>query len=174
MGEGNLGTQQQRAEAEVGEREDDVEVAVHVAVMEEMVAVEAEINSGAFDVALFREVHAPVDVFVGAVIGGTGNQRADDDAPVTAHEAPDEEWNLGEENEDGAVPPGHGNGVLVFFVDEMVGLVGLENLMVNDGVRFEGVIKFADRAMHDETVQRPFKERGVNDGANKTNSAPKQ
>lgn len=58
----------QGAKAEIGEGEHDVEVFVHVAVMQQVVAVEEAEPAGFFDPACFWEVHAPVNVFVETII----------------------------------------------------------------------------------------------------------
>jgi hypothetical protein len=42
-------------------------------------------------------------------------------------------------------------------VDEVIGMVGLESVVMHDGVRAEGVIKTAEGPVHEIAVQRPFK-----------------
>jgi hypothetical protein len=169
----NLGTEQQRAENEVGEGENDVEIFVHVAVMEEMVAVEAEINAGAFDVALLGEVHTPVHVFVSAIITSGGDQRANGDGPGADSPRGEEERQNSERDQHGAIPPGHGNGVLVLFINEMISVVGFKSLMMHERVGTKGVIEFSNRAVHEIAVERPFKEGGKNNGGEKSDGHPK-
>ena len=56
----------------------------------------------------------------------------------------------------------------------MIGLVRLENLVMNHGVFLEGVGEKCDPFMHDETVERPFKEGCENGGNNKTDRGPEE
>jgi hypothetical protein len=52
-------------------------------------------------------------------------------------------------------------------------MVGFESVVMNDGVRPEGVIKTAERPVHEITVQRPFKERTEDNPAGKAGRRPK-
>ena len=52
----NLGTQQQSAEAQVRQRQHDVEILVHVTMVQQMMTVEPEENSRALHVALARQM----------------------------------------------------------------------------------------------------------------------
>jgi hypothetical protein len=152
----DFGTQQQGAEAEVGERENDVEIFVHVTVMEKMMAVKAEENSGTLDVTLARQVHAPMHVFIGAVIDPDAEQRPASDTPAAGEKGKDGEWKSRAENQHRAVPPCHGNGFLVLFADQVIGMVRLENVMVNQGVALKWVSEFSERLVHDIAVQGPL------------------
>jgi hypothetical protein len=57
-------------------------------------------------------------------------------------------------------------------VDEVVGLVRLEYLMVDDGVRLESVAEIPNRTVHHILMQSPFKERGENHTYRETREAP--
>lgn len=58
----------QGAEAEISEGEDDVEILVHVAVVQEVVAVELAEPLGFLHTPRLRKVHAPVNVLVKSVV----------------------------------------------------------------------------------------------------------
>ena len=70
LAEMNLGAKEERAEHEIGQRQDHVEIFVHVAVMEQVMAVEPEENAGSLHVAPPRQMHAPVHIFISGVIDG--------------------------------------------------------------------------------------------------------
>ena len=65
----HLGTQEQGAQTQVGQRQHHVEILPHVTVVQKMMAVEPEEDAGTLHVAPPGQVHAPVQVFVGAVTG---------------------------------------------------------------------------------------------------------
>lgn len=81
---------------------------------------------------------------------------------------------MSEGHEGGAVPPSHGNGALVFFAHEMVGVVGLENAMMEEGVLFKWITEFAKGLVHDETVQEPFKQGGGDNSGKDADGAPEK
>jgi hypothetical protein len=56
----------------------------------------------------------------------------------------------------------------------MIGVVRLESLMMHQGVRSKGVIDGADGPVHEETMQRPFKERREHDASSNTDGGPEQ
>lgn len=62
------------------------------------------------------------------------------------------------ENKDecGAVPPSHRNGVFIALLDEVVGMVGLEGLVVDNGMRLERVAEAAQRPVHHIFVEQPL------------------
>src|ERR1022692_153259 len=124
--------------------------------MEQVVAVELEEYSRALDIAFARQMHAPVHVFVGAVIRAAAEQGAADDAPSAREKGGDGEGDGSGHNQRRAVPPGHGNGLLVLFMDQMIGVIGLENLMMDQGVALERVGEFSERLVHDKAVYGPF------------------
>jgi hypothetical protein len=60
----------------------------------------------------------------------------------------------------------------VRLVDEVIGVVGFEGVVMHDGVRPEGVIKTAEWTVHEIAVQRPLKKRGEHHASGKTNRRP--
>jgi len=58
----------QRSQTQISKRENYVEVPVHVAMVQKVMAVETEENAGALDVPLFRQMHAPMKVLVGGMV----------------------------------------------------------------------------------------------------------
>jgi len=64
----NFGPKQKCPQTKVSEGEHNVEIFVHVTMVKQVVAVEAEEEAGAFNVALPGQVHAPMDVFIHAII----------------------------------------------------------------------------------------------------------
>ena len=103
-------------------------------------------------------MHAPMQVFVSAVIGAESYERAADKSPAFQEHGYDGKRNDAHRNHRWPVPPRHGDGVFVFLVDQMVGLIGLENLMMNHGVFFKRVGKETDAFVHHEAMQCPFEE----------------
>ena len=77
----DLGTEDQSPQKKVGQRENDVEILVHVAVMEQVMAIEAEENPGTFHVPFLGKMHAPVDVFVSRIVECAGDGFAAEDSP---------------------------------------------------------------------------------------------
>jgi hypothetical protein len=57
-------------------------------------------------------------------------------------------------------------------MDQMISVIGLENAMVDESVAFERIGKIADRPVHDEAMQRPFKEGGKYNGDDQTGGRP--
>jgi hypothetical protein len=56
----------------------------------------------------------------------------------------------------------------------MISVVCLENFVVDQRVRFKRITEFAERLVHDETVQRPFKKRTKCNASNETNACPEK
>jgi len=78
-----LRAQDQGAKQVVGDRQDDVEILVHVAVVQEVVAVELAEPLWLFHPARLRQVHAPVNVFVKAVVSGKCKNPSGSEPPVS-------------------------------------------------------------------------------------------
>ena len=74
MGKTEFRAAQERAEAEVGQGQDDVEVLGHVTVVEQVVAVEPEEEPRALDAAVLRLVHAPVQGLIDGVVKAVGQE----------------------------------------------------------------------------------------------------
>jgi len=64
--------------------------------------------------------------------------------------------------------------MFVFFLVQVVGMVRLENLMVNQSVALKRITKRANRFVHQKTMQRPFEKRGETRAQDKTEGGPKQ
>jgi hypothetical protein len=59
-------------------------------------------------------------------------------------------------------------------MDEMIGGVALENMVMYQRVLFKGVAETFPRLVHEETVQRPFKERGKDHSRHESDREPKK
>src|ERR1017187_8338205 len=77
------GTKEQCAETQICQWKNHVKIFTHVTVVQQMMAVEPEENSGAFEGTFSRQVHAPVHVFVGAVIRAARQHRAAKKSPLS-------------------------------------------------------------------------------------------
>ena len=157
-----LRAENQGAEQEVGERKDDVEILVHVAVMQEMVAVEFSKPPWFLHAARLREVHAPVDILVEAIIRRESQRTTYNEAPLSDCPGNQRKWDCTDQNKDRAIPPCHRDRLYILLVDNVVGLVCFKNLMVNDCVCLKRVTEIPHRAVHHVFVESPFKERGKN------------
>lgn len=73
------------SKANIGNGQDDIEILVHITVMQEVVAIESAEPPRFFDAAGFWQVHAPMDVFVKAIIGRKGDGSAEDKCPLSGH-----------------------------------------------------------------------------------------
>ena len=106
--------------------------------MQKMVAIEAKEDARAFNMPLFRQVHAPVHVFVSGEIQRTSHGRTTQDTPLMREKIrPNQKWHLTDGDNYRTVPPRHRDGFLVRLMDEMIGVVGLENMMMHQGMAFE-------------------------------------
>jgi hypothetical protein len=173
LGEFYFRAQQQSAEAQIGDGHDDVEIFVHVTVMQKMMAIETIKNPGTFDAARFRQVHAPVHIFISAVVAGESEKRTDHQFPAADAPRKREHRNHAQKNQQWSIPPRHRDGFFIVVVDEVVSVVGFESVVMDDGVRLKSVAEIKKRAVHEITMQRPFKKRGENGGAGKTDRGPK-
>jgi hypothetical protein len=84
------------------------------------------------------------------------------------------EWNDAHCNHGRAVPPSHGNRVFILLVNQVVGFIGLKNLVMNHGVLFKGVGKETHAFMHHETMQGPFEEGRENYCYDETDGRPEE
>ena len=48
-------------------------------------------------------------------------------------------------------------------MNQMIGVIGLENLMMDQGVALKRVGKFSERLMHDKAMHGPFEKGGSHD-----------
>lgn len=138
-------------------------------------AVEAKENSRTFDVTFLRQMHAPVHVFVSREIQRAGNCRTAEKSPFVRKQRPDQKRQLANRHDDGAVPPCHRNCFFVRLVNEVIGVIGFENVMMHERVTLERIAKefHHDGAMHEIAMQRPFEQRAENCSTNYADCAPK-
>lgn len=145
---------------------------MHVTVVQKVVPIEPAEEPRLFHPALLWQVHAPVDVLVHDVVSGKGRHRPGEDTPVRRRDADGERWHSTNKDQHRPIPPCHRDGLAVIVIDQVVGVIRLEGLMMHDCVSLEGVAKRAHWAMHDVLVQRPLKERGEGDVTEKTDPEP--
>jgi hypothetical protein len=157
-----LCAEHQCPETIIGEREDDVEILMHIPVMQEMVTIEFSKPPWLLHPARFWKVHAPVNVFVNAIIHRESKGATYSEAPLAHGPRKKRKGGCTDQNQDGAIPPSHWDRFLILLVDEVVGLVGLENLMMHYGVRLKGISEIPHRAVHYIFVECPFKKRCEN------------
>ena len=153
----NFGAPEKSSETKIGQREHHVEVFVHVTMVQQMMAVEPEENSGAFDVALARQMHAPVQVFVSAVVSRARKHGAAEQTPFAGPNRRDHKWELANSNKRRAIPPSHWDGLFVLLLMEVIGVVRAKNSMVNERMARKRIRELADGPMHQEPMQSPFK-----------------
>jgi hypothetical protein len=48
--------------------------------------------------------------------------------------------------------------MFILFIKEVIGVIGLEDAMMHEGVRPEWVGQAEESSVHDEPMERPFKE----------------
>ena len=114
--------------------------------MQQMMSVQPEENPGAFHVSFAREVHAPVHIFIDRIIRRASKSGANQATPFPGEPGGDKKRHFTHQQQDRSVPPSHGNGLFVFFVDQMISVIGLENPMMDEGVGFVGIIKSEQKA----------------------------
>ena len=93
-----------------------------------------------------------MEVFVNGVIAGAGEGGPAKHSPLVGEGSGNEEGDLANRDQDRTVPPSHWNGVFIFLMGEMVGNVGLENAVVNQGMPDVRVAKPSHRLVHDEPM----------------------
>ena len=132
--EADFGAEQEGAEQQISKRKDHVEIPVWVAVMQEVVSIEPEEEGSSFDVALCRHMHAPVQIFVGAIIEKCGQKSSADERSSAREARQDYEGHLGAGNQRRTIPPGHGHGLGILRADQVIGEVGFEYFMMDQSV----------------------------------------
>lgn len=170
----NRGAHEQSSETQVGQRQYHIEILPHIAVVQEMVAIEPEENAGSFNIAFSRQVHAPVHIFIRGIIRAADERRAAGETPTPQQHCHHRERNHPHRNQSRSVPPSHWNGVFVFFMNEVVSLIRLENVMVNERVPLKRIHEKLHAAMHYKPMKRPFKKRGEDGGGDKSNGRPEE
>ena len=57
-------------------------------------------------------------------------------------------------------------------MDQMVGVVRLEDLVMDDGVGAKGILEAAKRPVHQKFVNGPLEKRAINDSGGEANDCP--
>ena len=156
--EARFWTEKERAEQRVRDRQNHIEVAVHIPMMQQMMPVEAEEYARAFHCPFFWEMHAPMQVFVRAIVrcaydADNGDKRQMADEPPN--------WNCrkrGRQNEYWPIPPRHRNRVHIFRAFQMIWIIRAKNAMVFFCVRLKWIWKAEKRPVHHKPVKWPFHE----------------
>ena len=77
-----FGSRNECSSAQISEGKHDVEVFVHVPVVKKMMTVQAPEEPRPLQATRFRKMHAPVDVFVHAVVNTGDARRGSGDLPA--------------------------------------------------------------------------------------------
>ena len=72
----------ERPQANVRQWQHYIEIFVHVAVVQEVMAIESPEPPRFFDPACFWQMHAPVNVFVKAIVRGECERTAEEEGPL--------------------------------------------------------------------------------------------
>jgi hypothetical protein len=174
LGKRDLRSQDHGSKQQISERQNHVEILPHVTVMKQVMAIQAEENSGAFHMAFARKMHAPVEIFVNRVVNRAGQGSAADQSPLLQSDRDNQERHLAQSDQYGPVPPGHGDGVLVFFINEVIRVIGFEDSVMNQSVALERITELSERHVHEKPMQQPLEKRGEHDARQDTDGAPKQ
>ena len=162
MSELDLGANHQGAKDQVSQGKDHIEIAMHVAMVQEVMSVETIKNTCFLHAPLLGQVHAPMEVFVGCVVEANRKGGTDIHGPVARQQRGQEPWRGGNDDQRRAIPPCHGDQVGdVISTLEVVGVVRLEKSMVHTVVSFVRILKEGHRFVHHETMQGPFGKGGV-------------
>ncbi len=131
--------------------------------MKQMVPIQLSEEPSFLKAAPLGQVHTPVEVFIHAVVATTSGDKGAHHCPhcPAFKEEPDkEEWQDDEGGDkDRAIPPGHSDCFLVILINEVIGVISLEGLMVDDRMSLEGIAESSERLVHDMFVQDPFEKR---------------
>ena len=141
--------------------------------VQKMVAIQTEENPRALNVSFARQMHAPMNVFVRSVICGACDYRANAKAKLPEQNGRGNKRHLTSRDQNRAVPPSHRNGVLVFLIVKVIGVIRFKNLVMHDGVRLKRVAKIEQGPVHNVPVECPFEKGGENDRDRGANSHPK-
>ncbi len=159
-----LGANVKRAEDSISERQYDIEIPAMPMMMEQMMTVEPNkdpAHTGYLEGQPLRsrQMHAPVPVFVYAIIGREYRHIHDDHRPIPRDEGVDKRRNAEECNEHWSIPPGHWNCFFVLFILKMIGLIRTEDVMMDLGMRFVRIRETEKWSVHDKLMQPPFGKR---------------
>ena len=87
-------------------------------------------------------------VFVSAVVAGECKERADHQFPTANAPRQREHGQHSQKDEQRAVPPCHWNDFFVRLMDDMIGVVGFENVMMHFCMRVERVGEIPEWPVH--------------------------
>ncbi len=160
LGKAYFRARQQGAKQQIGKRQHDVKILVHVTMVQDVVPVEPEEDAISLHLSIPGNVHAPVQVFIGSIVETNCQERTTKQRDATYEKRERGKRNLGEGDQCGSVPPGHGHSMPVLLPAQVVGLIRLENPVMHHGMPLKGIVKFAQGPVHHITVQDPF-EAGV-------------
>lgn len=164
----------QGPQAQISQGQHDIEILVHVPVMQQVMTVKTEENSRPLDMAPPGEMHAPVHVLVGGIICRHDEGGAAENTPPVGDRGRRQEGQLADGNEHRTIPPSHRNGVLMLLVGQMISMVGLENTVMHEGVPLKRISKPSHWHMHDISVEQPLKERCGGQTKRGANAGPEQ
>ena len=91
--------------------------------MKQMMTVEPKENSGAFQMPPLRQMHAPMQVFVDAVISRIRKQGPANDSPVAHPKRRPDKRELPKGHKQRPIPPRHRDRMLVLLVDQMIRVI---------------------------------------------------
>ncbi len=126
--------------------------------VDEVVSVETPKYPPHFKPPFFGQVHAPVNVFVGAVIAPEYYVGGSRNPPVVQLNTKPNGGDGSDGSEENRIPPRHGNGPFIFLIFEMITSISLKDMMMYFCVRVVSVIKSEEGSMHHKAMQPPFYE----------------
>ena len=110
-----------------------------------MVAVKTLEKPRLLNPALLWQVHAPVDVFIHDVITHEQNSGPGCQTPDAGDGTEGDAGDRAEQDQGWAIPPCHWDCHLILFINEVIGVVCLEDLVVDNRMGSEWVAEPAQR-----------------------------
>ena len=141
--------------------------------VKEMVSIQTEENAGTLQVSFFRDVHAPVEIFIRDIIQNHGHEETPEDGTLCQILHHEHEWNV-KHPHDGSIPPSHGHGVLILGFLKMIRVVGLEDSMMGHRMGFEWIGEPLQIGVHHVLVKSPLEEAAVHHAAEETYGLPEE
>lgn len=168
-----LGARHEGAEAKVRDGQHHIKIFVHVAVVEQVVAIQAAEPPWLFHATCFGQVHAPVDVFVKTIVEPECDQPPKGERPLAGEVCQNRVWGDADEHKHRTIPPSHRNRLFVLLINQMVSLIRFKGAVMDDGVRLECVSEFPHWAVHHILMERPFEKRCEHETDENAGKAPK-
>lgn len=147
----------QGSHEEIGQGQDHIQILAHVAMMKEVMAIEAEKDSRAFHIAGAGHVHAEVKILIHRVVDHHGPEGAPNDRVADQILDKKHERHVKGPHDRG-IPPGHGDGPEILHILDVIGMVGFEDAVMGHRVGLEGVGEPLQVSVHDVLVKGPLKE----------------